>query len=97
MSLRGLTFQLSYNPDNCPDIVKHLYEPALSESVRYDRTTYGFSPNGLISAAVGIAGLIRNDGRIHLVCDQSLDHQIVPSCNRGTLAGSRGPQTKHRT
>ena len=85
MSLRGLSFQLSYNSDNCPDIVKHLYEPALSEAVRYDRTTYGFSPNGLISAAVGIAGLIRNDGRIQLVCDQSLDHQIVQAVIEGRL------------
>ena len=85
MSLKGLSFQLSYNPDNCPDIVKHLYEPALSQAIRYDRTTFGFSPTGLISAAVGIAGLIRNDGRIQLVCDQSLDHEIVKAVIEGRL------------
>ena len=54
MSLRDVSFQSSYNPDNCSDIIGRLYEPALAESVRYDRTTYGFSPAGLINAAAGI-------------------------------------------
>ena len=85
MSLRSLTFQLSYNPDNCPDIVKHLYEPALSQAIRYDRTTFGFSPTGLVNAAIGIAGLIRNKGKIQLVCDQSLDHDIVQAVIEGRL------------
>ena len=56
MSLRDVSFQISYNPDNCPDIIGRLYEPALAESVRYDRTTYGFSPTGLMDAATGVAG-----------------------------------------
>ena len=73
MSLRDLSFQISYNPDNCPDIIGRLYEPALAESVRYDRTTFGFSPTGLMDAATGVAGLIRNGGRIQLICDQTLD------------------------
>ena len=85
MSLKSLSFEISYDTDTCPDLVKHLYEPALSESVRYDRTTFGFSPKGLISAAVGIAGLIRNDGRIQLICDQILDHEIVKAVIEGRL------------
>ena len=85
MSLRDLTFQISYNPDNCPDIIGWLYEPALAESVRYDRTTYGFSPTGLIEAATGVAGLIRNGGRIQLICDQTLGEETVKAIIAGDL------------
>ena len=85
MSLRDLTFQISYNPDNCPDIIGRLYEPALAESVRYDRTTYGFSPTGLMDAATGVAGLIRNGGRIQLICDQTLEESTVKAIIEGRL------------
>ena len=85
MSLRSLDLEISYSSDTCPDMVSEFYDPALAESVQYNRTTYGFSPNGLVSAAVGIAGLIRNDGRIQLVCDQSLNHEIVKAVIEGRL------------
>ena len=85
MSLKSLHFEISYDTDSCPDLVKHLYEPALSESVQYDRTTYGFSPAGLIKAAAGTAGLIRNGGRIQLICDQSLKPEIVKAVIEGRL------------
>ena len=85
MSLRDVSFQSSYNPDNCSDIIGSLYEPALAESVRYERTTYGFSPAGLINAAAGIAGLVRNGGRIQLICDQILDANLVQAVIDGKL------------
>ena len=85
MSLRDLSFQTSYNPDNCPDIIGQLYEPALAESVRYDRTTFGFSPTGLMDAAIGVAGLIRNGGRIQLICDQTLQGETVKAIIEGRL------------
>ena len=85
MSLRDVSFQSSYNPDNCSDIIGRLYEPALAESVRYERTTYGFSPAGLINAAAGIAGLVRNGGRIQLICDQTLEADMVQAVIDGKL------------
>ena len=85
MSLRDISFQSSYNPDNCSDIIGSLYEPALAESVRYDRTTYVFSPAGLINAAAGIAGLVRNGGRIQLICDQTLKADVVQAVIDGKL------------
>ena len=85
MSLRDVSFQSNYNPDNCSDIIGSLYGPALAESVRYDRTTYGFSPAGLINAAAGIAGLVRNGGRIQLICDQILDANLVQAVIDGKL------------
>ena len=85
MSLRDLSFQTSYNPDNCMDIIGRLYEPALAESVRYDRTTFGFSPTGLMDAAAGVAGLIRNGGRIQLICDQTLEESTIKAIIEGRL------------
>ena len=85
MSLRDISFQSSYNSDNCSDIIGSLYQPALAESVRYDRTTYGFSPAGLINAAAGIAGLVRNGGRIQLICDQTLDADMVQAVIDGRI------------
>ena len=85
MSLRDVSFQSSYNPDNCSDIIGRLYEPALAESVQYDRTTYGFSPAGLINASAGIAGLVRNGGRIQLICDQTLEANLVQAVIDGKL------------
>ena len=95
MSLRDVSFQSSYNPDNCSDIIGSLYEPALAESVRYDRTTYGFSPAGLINAAAGIAGLVRNGGRIQLICDQTLEAEPSPGSNRRANTGCRRPAGPH--
>ena len=85
MSLRDIEFQISYNPDNCPDIVGRLYEPALAEAVKYDRTTFGFSPTGLMDAATGVAGLIRNGGRINLICDQTLEAATVKAIIEGRI------------
>ena len=85
MSLRDLHFQISYNPDNCPDIIRQLYEPVLAESVRYDRTTFGFSPTGLMDAATGLSGLIRNGGRVRLICDQTLEAETVQAIIEGRL------------
>ena len=87
----------SYNPDNCSDIIGSLYEPALAESVRYDRTTYGFSPAGLINAAAGIAGLVRNGGRIQLICDQTLEANLVQAVIDGKLQAADALRNQHTT
>ena len=47
-----------YNHGNCPDLLAGLYEPLLAQAVRYDRTTYTFTAEGLIAAAAGTASLI---------------------------------------
>ena len=85
MSLRDVSFQSSYNPDNCSDIIGRLYEPALAESVRYDRTTYGFSPRQASSTPLPASpGLVRNGGHIQLICDQTLEK---PTWSRPVIDG----------
>ena len=77
MPLRDLPLQIDYDPSSCPDVVRQFYEPALGQSIAYDRATYTFSAAGLSSAAVGLAGLIRNDGRIRLICHYEMDEPTV--------------------
>ena len=69
MPLPDLTLRQAYDPDLCPDVVEAFYSPALAESVAYDRNTFTFNANGLIAAAAGLAGLLRNDGRVRIICE----------------------------
>ena len=69
MPLTDLTLRQTYDPDVCPNPVAEFYSPALAASVAYDRNTYTFTANGLIAAAAGLAGLLRNDGRVRIVCE----------------------------
>lgn len=49
------------------DIIKEFYSPILEQSKRYDRVAGYFSSRVLASAARGIAGLVRNNGRMRLI------------------------------
>jgi hypothetical protein len=48
-------------------IARYFYIPVLSESTEYDRATGYFSVESLIHAASGVAGLIKNNGRMRLI------------------------------
>ena len=69
MPLTGLPLRDTYDPDGCPDLVGEFYSPVLAESVAYDRDTFTFTARGLVAAAAGLAGLLRNDGRVRIVCE----------------------------
>ena len=83
--LTELNLQPVYNHGNCPDLLAGLYEPLLAQAVRYDRATYTFTAKGLIAAAAGAAGLIRNGGRIRLVCDHSVCEDVLQAIHDGQL------------
>jgi SNF2 family DNA or RNA helicase len=85
MSLADLKLKPVYNHSNCPDMIAGLYEPLLHEAVRYDRTTYTFTAKGLIAAAAGTAGLIRNGGRIRLICDHTVRFDILQALRDGQI------------
>ena len=85
MSFTDLNLLLVYNHGNCPDLLAGLYEPLLAQAVRYDRTTYTFTAEGLIAAATGTAGLIRNGGRIRLICDHSVREDVLRAIHDGQL------------
>ena len=84
MSLTDLDLKPVYNHSNCPDMIAGLYEPLLQGAIRYDRPTYTFTAKGLIAAA-GTAGLIRNGGRIRLICDHTVRSDILQALHDGQI------------
>lgn len=67
MGLRDLNLLPSYETLGDCDPVIEFYIPVLSQSVEYDRSVGFFSSASLALAARGIAGLIRNHGKMRLV------------------------------
>ena len=83
--LRDMNLRVSYHPDNCADVIAEFYAPALSRGIRYDRTTYMFSGAGLAAAAAGLAGFLRNGGKMRLICDRQTDRETM----RAVIEGSQ--------
>ena len=95
MPLTDLNLRPVYNHSNCPDMIAGLYEPLLREAIRYDRTTYTFTAKGLIAAAAGTAGLIRNGGRIRLICDHTVRPDILQALHDGQIQAETALQQTH--
>jgi superfamily II DNA or RNA helicase len=49
------------------DVVKEFYNPVLEQSVKYDRVAGYFSSRVFATAARGISGLVRNNGKMRLL------------------------------
>ena len=84
--LRDLDLQAVYSRDNCSDLVEEFFVPTLSRAIRYDRATYTFSPEALIVAAAGLAGLIDNGGSMRLICHHQLPIDVVQAIVDGHRA-----------
>ena len=84
--LRELDLKPVYSRDNCADLVADFFVPVLSRAVRYDRATYTFSPEALVVAAAGLAGLVNNGGRMRLVCHHQLPKDVVQAIIEGQRA-----------
>ena len=95
MSLVDLNLKPVYNHSNCPDMIAGLYDPLLQEAIRYDRTTYTFTAKGLIAAAAGTAGLIRNGGRIRLICDHTVRSDILQALHDGQIQAETALSQTH--
>ena len=80
-SLRSHSFQISYGPAD--DRLHDFYIPALSASVRYDRTAGFFSSSALAVAAAGVARLIANGGTMRLLVGAQLSEADVRAIERG--------------
>ena len=75
--LSDLDLQSDYDRDSCPDLIGGFFEPVLANSVSYDRTTFTFNAGALSVAAAGLAGFIRNGGRMRLICHHEMDKSVV--------------------
>lgn len=80
--LPNITWQLKYTPDD-GDLLHRFCIPALECAVRYDRSTVYFSAGALSAASRGVAGLVRNRGRMRLIVGCTLDEPDVQAIARG--------------
>jgi SNF2 family DNA or RNA helicase len=81
LSLHHQSFQIYYGPADDP--LNSFYIPALSASVRYDRSAGFFSSSALAVAAAGVVRLIQNDGRMRLLVGAQLDNADVDAVSKG--------------
>ena len=65
------------------DPLRNFYIPALSASVRYDRSAGFFNSSALAVAAEGVAKLIQNDCNMRLLVGAELDEDDVQAIRQG--------------
>jgi ERCC4-related helicase len=81
MSLRDNSLKIFYSPADDP--LNNFYIPALSSSVRYDRSAGYFSSSALAVAAAGVARLIQNGGHMRLLVGADLNEDDVEAIAQG--------------
>ncbi len=81
MRLRDHDFQISYGPAD--DRLHDFYIPALSCSIRYDRTAGFFASSALAVAAAGVARLVAHGGSMRLLVGAQLSETDVRAIERG--------------
>ena len=79
--LKDHNFQISYRPAD--DRLHDFYIPALSCSLRYDRTAGFFSSSALAVAAAGVARLVTQGGTMRLLVGAELSEADVQAIERG--------------
>ncbi len=80
--LTDYTWATKYDSDTL-SLIKEFYTPVLNCAVRYDRSTGFFSARILTLAAIGIEGLIRNNGTMRLIIGCTLKEEEVEAIRRG--------------
>jgi SNF2 family DNA or RNA helicase len=80
-SLCSHPVRIFYSPADNP--LENFYIPALTASVRYDRSAGYFSSSALAVAAAGVARLIQNGGRMRLLVGAELSEADVEAIRQG--------------
>lgn len=78
----NLGIERSYKT-NKHDIVREFYVPALLNSVMYKRAVGFFSSTALIDLSKGLAGLIRNGGKIRFIVSPLLSPEDIDAIKQG--------------
>ena len=76
MSLRDVQIKKEYRSllDN---VAKEFYVPLLSQAISYKRAVGFFSSTALVSMTKGIAGLVKNGGKIQLIASPYLSDEDI--------------------
>jgi hypothetical protein len=72
MSLKDVQLK-EYYISGVDNLVKKFYVPVLEQSVLYQRRTGYFNSRALAMAARGLSGLLKNDGKMQLICSVELE------------------------
>ncbi len=72
MSFKSIELQ-PYYISGVDNLVQKFYIPVLEQSVLYQRRTGYFNSRALAMAARGLTGLLRNNGKMQLICSVELD------------------------
>jgi len=80
-SFQNHPFRIFYSQADDPQ--RNFYIPALSASVRYERSAGFFNSSALAVAAEGVARLIQNDGNMRLLVGAELDEDDVQAIRQG--------------
>ena len=79
--LRDLDLLIYYGSGDEP--LHSFFIPALSASIRYDRSAGFFSSSMLAVAAAGVTRLIANGGKMRLLCGAQLSEEDVEAISKG--------------
>lgn len=82
MGFQNLQILRSYKT-NKHDVVKEFYIPVLKQSVLYKRAVGFFSSTALVELSKGIAGLIKNGGKIKFIVSPLLSEEDIAAIKRG--------------
>ncbi len=80
MSFKELTLKNNYESGiDC--LIDDFYIPVLTETVKYDRIAGFFSSSSLVVAAKGIAGLIKNGGKMRIIASPMFSKTDLEALN----------------
>jgi len=76
LSFKDLVLKQNYE-SGIDNLVNNFYNPVLQEANQYDRIAGFFSSSSLAIAAKGIAGLIKNNGKMRIIASPKLSHNDI--------------------
>lgn len=82
MGYESINILRSYKT-NKNDVVKEFYIPVLQRSVLYKRAVGFFSSTALVELSKGIAGLVKNQGKIRFIVSPLLSAEDIEAINKG--------------
>ena len=82
VTLRDISYKNSYKSPR-DNVVQDFLIPSLKEAVEYDRAVGFFSSSVLLSLSVGIVGLLKNNGKIRLICSHKLSKEDIDAIQKG--------------
>lgn len=94
MSLIDLDISSSYETNNEVNVLEDFYIPVLSSSVSYDRLSGYYSSSSIGVCAKGIAGLIKNNGKMRLITSPYLTKEDYNSLIKNNVNLHKCLETK---